>query len=660
MGMSTVKQRKGGMGMSPSTSEILTSGESLAEYVPAVVKTQDVNGNEVLIRNQRQNAYEISAGTPDALIEALVDSGAPDLVYLDTFLITYRHFYTPDQVVEKLQECYQRQMEGKPLLGGIGTPSSVMNGIVSFLKKWVGAYPVDFSDTKTKKALNDFLGVIAGGEYASYGKQIQNIFAHEMAAIEIAQRQAPAEEFANMTRNPKELAVLLRDFDIFSQSSKKIAQQLTLVDFKLFRAIRSEEFALTLWGDKQKDWRTVRLRAYIDRFNRVGYWVATVVLSFQEARKRSDAVETFIKIANRCMEMQNFNTAMAIHSGLNTGPVSRLKKTFAGLSSRATAALADIENKLSYRGNYKLYRELENESKPPLLPFFGLVIKDLTFLNDGNQKTLPNGLINFEKQRMIWGIISHIRELQRHKFPFTQEDDVIVHSKTPLVASITLYSYCTNPPCLAEDQLMALSKILEPSDRDRERQKSVSGAAGRSSPGRGSPKSLSRAASRSPSCDALMDILEGNHPKGVPKLIIPAPLGAMTAEILASAPLSSSTIPSDNEGRDSAQDSGSGTNGNNSMEIQHTPSRPQTPPMMRLPSDVRGFLGGSPASPIEPHSPVLERSPKAAQRGRESLADRRMSMAGGTLRRKLSEAGLSAVLGWWKKEEAGDSSSDAG
>ena len=50
--------------------------------------------------------------------------------------------------------------------------------------------------------------------------------------------------------------------------------------------------------------------------------------------------------------------------------------------------------------NMYRYRELQRNTKPPLIPFFPIIKKDLTFLYDGNDSKI-NGLINFEKLRML-------------------------------------------------------------------------------------------------------------------------------------------------------------------------------------------------------------------------------------------------------------------
>ena len=50
--------------------------------------------------------------------------------------------------------------------------------------------------------------------------------------------------------------------------------------------------------------------------------------------------------------------------------------------------------------NMAKYRELLRSTSPPLIPFFPITKKDLTFLYDGNE-TQVGGLVNFEKLRML-------------------------------------------------------------------------------------------------------------------------------------------------------------------------------------------------------------------------------------------------------------------
>ena len=76
-------------------------------------------------------------------------------------------------------------------------------------------------------------------------------------------------------------------------------------------------------------------------------------------------------------------------------------------------------------GNFARYRELvaEIEHMPrlvPFIPFLGLLLHDLTFLNDGNPSTICAGVFNFAKLRRIAEPILFARTLGQIKYSFPE------------------------------------------------------------------------------------------------------------------------------------------------------------------------------------------------------------------------------------------------
>lgn len=63
--------------------------------------------------------------------------------------------------------------------------------------------------------------------------------------------------------------------------------------------------------------------------------------------------------------------------------------------------------------NMAKYRELQRTTSPPLIPFFPIIKKDLTFLYDGNESQV-SGLVNFEKLRMLSQQIRVIKNYCQH------------------------------------------------------------------------------------------------------------------------------------------------------------------------------------------------------------------------------------------------------
>lgn len=99
--------------------------------------------------------------------------------------------------------------------------------------------------------------------------------------------------------------------------------------------------------------------------------------------------------------------------------------------------------------NYKKYREtfaeLEKQIRPgPCIPFIGLFLRDLTFLNDGNPKKFKSGLYNFAKLRMISDRIFRMQVYQQtsYSFPVTKQSEPVreyLKNLSPMTDENALY-----------------------------------------------------------------------------------------------------------------------------------------------------------------------------------------------------------------------------
>jgi son of sevenless-like protein len=76
---------------------------------------------------------------------------------------------------------------------------------------------------------------------------------------------------------------------------------------------------------------------------------------------------------------------------------------------------------LSPTSNYTNLRNyLKKSISPPCIPYIGVYLTDLTFLEDGNTDLLGN-LINFDKRRRIATVISDIKQYQQAKYALAHE-----------------------------------------------------------------------------------------------------------------------------------------------------------------------------------------------------------------------------------------------
>lgn len=76
------------------------------------------------------------------------------------------------------------------------------------------------------------------------------------------------------------------------------------------------------------------------------------------------------------------------------------------LANRDMTSLKSLTKYLNVGNNMSYYRTaFKKAAKAPCLPFFPIIMKDLTFLMDGNSTKRSDGLINFTKFRVLMNSI---------------------------------------------------------------------------------------------------------------------------------------------------------------------------------------------------------------------------------------------------------------
>ncbi|XP_058818830.1 rap guanine nucleotide exchange factor 2 isoform X2 [Topomyia yanbarensis] len=185
-------------------------------------------------------------------------------------------------------------------------------------------------------------------------------------------------------------------------NANELAIQLTLQDFAIFRQIESTEYIDDLFTLKSRYGKPMLVK-FSELVNREMFWVVTEVCSEHNMMRRCKIIKQFIKIARHCKECKNFNSLFAIISGLGHAAVSRLRQSWEKLPSKYQKLFNDLQELMDPSRNMSKYRQLiqtELNAQHPVIPFYPVVKKDLTFIHLGNDSKIDS-LINFEKLRMI-------------------------------------------------------------------------------------------------------------------------------------------------------------------------------------------------------------------------------------------------------------------
>ncbi|EQK98954.1 Guanine nucleotide exchange factor [Ophiocordyceps sinensis CO18] len=157
--------------------------------------------------------------------------------------------------------------------------------------------------------------------------------------------------------------------------------------------------------------------------------VAETILQHPEIKKRAAVIKQWIKIAHHCLELHNYDGVMAIICSLNSSTISRLRKTWDAVSLKRKEVLRAMQEIVEPSQNHKMLRTRLHDHVPPCLPFLGMYLTDLTFVDIGNPATKQMSLgtepddtgaggltvVNFDKHCRTAKIIG---ELQRFQIPY--------------------------------------------------------------------------------------------------------------------------------------------------------------------------------------------------------------------------------------------------
>ncbi|KAJ3596962.1 hypothetical protein NHX12_003362, partial [Muraenolepis orangiensis] len=196
-------------------------------------------------------------------------------------------------------------------------------------------------------------------------------------------------------------------------SALEIAEQLTLLDHLVFKVIPYEEFFGQGWMKNDKNEKTPYIMKTTKHFNDISNLIATEILLCDDVVTRVLAIERWVAVADICRCLHNYNAVLEITSSLNRSSVFRLKKTWLKVSKQTKAVIDKLQKLVSSEGRFKNLREALKNCDPPCVPYLGMYLTDLAFIEEGTPNYTEDSLVNFSKMRMISHIIREIRQFQQ-------------------------------------------------------------------------------------------------------------------------------------------------------------------------------------------------------------------------------------------------------
>ncbi|RXN04985.1 ras-specific guanine nucleotide-releasing factor 2-like isoform X2 [Labeo rohita] len=216
------------------------------------------------------------------------------------------------------------------------------------------------------------------------------------------------------------LEEVLRDPDLLPQERKAAAN--------IFSALSQEE----------QDDSQLKVEDIVQMMSNL---VASEIMAHADVSSRAGSIEKWLAVADICRCLNNYNGVLEITSALNRSAIYRLKKTWAKVCKQTKALMDRLQKIVSSEGRFKNLRETLKNCNPPCVPYLGMYLTDLAFIEEGTPNFTEEGLVNFSKMRMISHIIREIRQFQQAPYRIDLQPKVtqFLLDKTLVMDEDTLY-----------------------------------------------------------------------------------------------------------------------------------------------------------------------------------------------------------------------------
>ncbi|XP_054858848.1 ras-specific guanine nucleotide-releasing factor 1 isoform X2 [Eublepharis macularius] len=293
------------------------------------------------------------------------------------------------------------------------------NRVLNVLRHWVSKHSQDFETNEELKCkVISFLEeVIHDPELLTQERKAAANIIRTLTQEDPGDNQITLEEIVQLAEG-----VQAEPFE--NHSALEIAEQLTLLDHLVFKKIPYEEFFGQGWMKVEKNERTPYIMKNSKHFNDISNLIVSEILRNEDVTARVSTLEKWVAVADICRCLHNYNAVLEITAAFNRSAIFRLKKTWMKVSKQTKALIDKLQRLVSSEGRFKNLREALKNCDPPCVPYLGMYLTDLAFIEEGTPNYTEDGLVNFSKMRMISHIIREIRQFQQTAYKIEHQAKV--------------------------------------------------------------------------------------------------------------------------------------------------------------------------------------------------------------------------------------------
>ena len=344
------------------------------------------------------------------MVAKLTDFEKPSNGDMETFLLTYRNFVSPEMLLTLLGIRFKDIPKNYPE----NLALTLQLRVCEFIDKWVQLMPLDFC-ANSSLAMK-CLALIESMEAAAPSALRQSC---TQLKSEVGRRRADYEpatpEGAPRTAKLPKVIGKLTDID-----PEEVARQLTIEEYEQLKRIQGKELCNLTWCNAGMETLTPRVGYFVVRFSDMYKWVISLVLSEKDIGKRKKIIKHLVKVCKECLKLNNYNTCMEIYTALKSNPILRLKKSWGKHSLETLKDLSELTE-----NNYRVLEERISKCEGPVIPFVGLLLSQLLVAEQGVPNFNAIGQMNWEKAQLMEEAIKGIVKNQNGKYHLLKSQAVL-------------------------------------------------------------------------------------------------------------------------------------------------------------------------------------------------------------------------------------------
>ncbi|KAJ8348333.1 hypothetical protein SKAU_G00269220, partial [Synaphobranchus kaupii] len=274
--------------------------------------------------------------------------------------------------------------------------------ICHLVKYWISEFPAEFDlNPDLAENIRDLRNLLSQG-------------GHESPSCLFDIESVPSYEWKRQVTQSTPSVLKKRKVSLLFDhlDSCEMAEHLTYLEYKSFCKMLFQDYHSFVMHGCTVD--NPVLERFITLFNSVSQWIQIMVLSKPTAAQRAAVISHFIRVAQKLLQLQNFNTLMAVVGGLSNSSISRLKDTQEHISSETSKVFSDLTELVTSCGNYSKYRRRFADSLGFRFPILGVHLKDLiavhVALPDWADKDRTR--VNLVKTQQLYTILQELAHVQ--------------------------------------------------------------------------------------------------------------------------------------------------------------------------------------------------------------------------------------------------------